>query len=192
MPSLILASSSPFRKSLLERLRIPFECDSPNIDETRHADESPDVYVQRLSLEKAQTVAQRHPDSLIIASDQCSVLGDTIYGKPIHHDIARQQLQTSSGRRVSFLTGLCVMDSHTGHYLLDMTPYYVDFRELSLSEIERYLITEQPYQCAGSFKSEGFGVTLFKGMEGDDPTALVGLPLIRLCGMLREFGQELP
>lgn len=192
MYKLVLASSSPFRKNLLERLQQPFQCDSPDIDESQLLRESPEDYVKRLSLEKAQAVAARHPDSLIIASDQCSVRGNTIYGKPIHHTVAIQQLQESSGSRVSFCTGLCVMDSNTGKYLLDLVPYYVDFRELSLFEIERYLNTEKPYNCAGSFKAEGLGITLFKKMEGDDPTALVGLPLIRLCEMLREFGLKLP
>ena len=192
MYKLVLASSSPFRKELLERLQQPFACDSPDIDESQQLGESPEDYVKRLSLEKARAVTARHPDSLIIASDQCSVLDNTIYGKPIHHDIAIQQLQQSSGNRVSFYTGLCVMDSNTGKYLLDMIPYYVDFRQLALAEIERYLITEKPYQCAGSFKAEGLGITLFKRMEGDDPNALIGLPLIRLCEMLREFGLKLP
>lgn len=192
MSSLILASSSPFRKSLLERLHLNFRCDAPDIDESQQLGESPESYVKRLSLEKAQAVAVRHPDSLIIASDQCSVLNDVIYGKPIHHDVAIRQLQQSSGQRVSFMTGLCVMDSKSDQVLVDMIPYYVDFRALTLDEIERYLNIEKPYQCAGSFKSEGFGVTLFKGMEGEDPTALIGLPLIRLCEMLRQFGVKLP
>lgn len=192
MSSLILASSSPFRKSLLERLHLNFRCDAPDIDESQQLGESPESYVKRLSLEKAQAVAVRHPDSLIIASDQCSVLNDVIYGKPIHHDVAIRQLQQSSGQRVSFMTGLCVMDGKSDQVLVDMIPYYVDFRALTLDEIERYLNIEKPYQCAGSFKSEGFGVTLFKGMEGEDPTALIGLPLIRLCEMLRQFGVKLP
>ena len=192
MYKLVLASSSPFRKDLLERLQQPFKCDSPDIDESQQLGESPETYVKRLSLEKAQAVTTRHPNSLIIASDQCSVLGDTIYGKPMHHAVAIQQLQESSGNRVSFQTGLCVLDSNTGKYLVDLIPYYVDFRELSLPEIERYLTTEKPYNCAGSFKAEGLGVTLFKKMEGDDPNALIGLPLIRLCEMLRDFGLKLP
>lgn len=192
MYKLVLASSSPFRKELLEKLQLSFVCDSPDIDESQLLDETPHDYVKRLSLEKAQAVAQRHPDSLIIASDQCSVLGDTIYGKPIHHTVATQQLQRSSGNRVSFLTGLCVMDSDTGENLLDLIPYYVDFRELSTEEIDRYLSIEKPYNCAGSFKAEGLGITLFKRMEGDDPNALIGLPLIRLCEMLRQYGLKLP
>lgn len=192
MRKLVLASSSPFRKELLERLNLTFTCDSPEIDESQQLNETPEAYVKRLSLEKAQAVATRHSDSLIIASDQCSVLGNAIYGKPIHHKAAINQLQQSSGNRVSFLTGLCLLDSDSARYQLDLIPYYVDFRTLSLDEIERYLRTEQPYNCAGSFKSEGLGVSLFKRMEGDDPNALVGLPLIRLCEMLRKFGVNLP
>ena len=189
---LVLASSSSFRKELLERLHLTFITDSPDIDESQHFDESPEDYVKRLSLEKARKVASRHKDSLIIASDQCSVLNENIHGKPGHHDAAIKQLSESSGHRVSFLTGLCVLDSKTGNYELALVPYHVQFRDLTLDEIDRYLRVETPYNCAGSFKSEGLGVTLFKSMEGDDPSALIGLPLIRLCEMLRSFGRKLP
>jgi len=192
MSNIVLASSSVFRRSLLERLEVPFCCDSPDIDERQQLNETPADYVQRLSLEKAQAVATRHPNSLVIASDQCSVLDQHIYGKPHNHETAIKQLQQSSGKRVSFLTGLCVMNTHTQQYQLDLVPYYVDFRQLDDDEIERYLLKETPYQCAGSFKSEGLGVTLFKRMQGDDPTALIGLPLIRLSEMLREFAVKLP
>jgi septum formation protein len=191
-PFIILASSSIFRKELLSRLDLPFETDSPDIDESQLLGESPEDYVKRLSLEKAQAVARRHQQALIIASDQCSVVAGKINGKPGRHEIAVQQLQESSGQQVSFLTGLCVMDSETGHYQLDQVPYFVNFRDLNQTEIERYLIKEKPYNCAGSFKSEGLGITLFKRMQGDDPTALVGLPLIRLCEMLRSFEVKLP
>ncbi|PWQ95316.1 Maf family protein [Leucothrix arctica] len=190
--SLVLASSSSFRKELLERLHLTFITDSPDINESLLLDESPEDFVRRLSLEKARKVASRHQDSLIIASDQCSVLNSNIHGKPGHHDAAVKQLLESSGQQVSFLTGLCVLDSKTGNYELALVPYYVHFRELTLEEIDRYLRLETPYNCAGSFKSEGLGVTLFKSMEGDDPSALIGLPLIRLCGILRSFGLELP
>jgi septum formation protein len=189
---IILASSSVFRKELLGRLDLPFETDSPDIDESQLLGESPEDYVKRLSLEKAQAVAHRHKHALIIASDQCSVVAGKINGKPGHHDVAIQQLQESSGQQVSFLTGLCVMDSETGNYQLDQVPYFVNFRDLNQTEIERYLIKEKPYNCAGSFKSEGLGITLFKRMHGDDPTALIGLPLIRLCEMLRSFEIKLP
>ena len=192
MNNLILASSSPFRKNLLSRLHKPFDCDSPDIDESQHPSELPEAYVKRLSLEKARAVAPRHPHSLIIASDQCCLLGNAISGKPLNRQTAIKQLQESSGQRVSFFTGLCVLDSSNGKCLLDMVPYYVDFRELSLPEIERYVDAEQPYNCAGSFMAEGLGITLFKKLEGDDPSALIGLPLIRLCEMLREFELKLP
>ena len=189
---LVLASSSSFRKSLLEHLHLSFCTDSPDIDESQLINESPEDYVKRLSLEKAQTVASRQKDSLVIASDQCSVLKGNIHGKPGHHDAAVQQLLESSGQRVSFLTGLCVLDSKTGKYELDLIPFHVQFRDLTIDEIDRYLRLETPYNCAGSFKSEGLGVTLFESMQGEDSSALIGLPLIRLCGMLRKFGQQLP
>ena len=193
---IILASSSAFRKSLLERLQITFSIDSPDIDESCLAEESPEDYVSRLSLAKAQAVAARHSNAvtgtLIIASDQCSVLNGNIIGKPGDHRSAIKQLQASSAKKVSFLTGLCVLDAKSGKYQLDVVPFNVHFRELNLEEIDRYLIAEQPYNCAGSFMAEGLGITLFKKLEGDDPTSLIGLPLIRLCEMLREFGSKLP
>lgn len=189
---LVLGSTSPFRKTLLERLRLDFVTDSPDIDESTKADEKPVDYVQRLSLEKATAIASKHPDSLIISSDQCSVLNDTIRGKPGNHARAVVQLQESSGKRVTFLTGICVFDTRDGTYQLDLVPFHVDFRKLSDREINTYLIQDQPYQCAGSFKSEGLGITLFKRMQGDDPTALIGLPLIRLSEMLRAKGLCLP
>ncbi len=189
---LVLGSTSPFRRELLERLQLDFSVDSPDIDETPLADESPEDYVLRLSLEKAKAVAQRHPDSLIIASDQCSILDGIIRGKPGNHENARKQLAESSGKRVSFLTGLCLYDSSDNTYQLDLVPFHVDFRKLDKEEIESYLQAEKPYFCAGSFKSEGLGITLFKRMQGDDPTALIGLPLIRLSEMLRGKSFKLP
>lgn len=198
-PHLVLASSSPFRRELLQRLRYPFDCDSPNVDERESVGESPADYVKRLSLAKAQAVAVALPNKTteptpvwVIGSDQCAVLNDRIIGKPKSHAEAVAQLQASSGQRVQFLTGLCVFDRATQAYQVDLIPYTVVFRELSLAEIEAYLALEQPYQCAGSFKSEALGVSLFAAMQGDDPTALIGLPLIRLCGMLREWGLCLP
>ncbi len=189
---LILGSTSPFRKKLLQRLSIPFTTDSPNIDETPLEKESPEDYVLRLSLEKARTVASQYPNALIIGSDQCSVLNGDIRGKPSNHENAMQQLRESSGKRVSFLTGLCLFDSNTEQYQLDLIPFYVDFRELADNEIDAYLKVDQPYGCAGSFKSEGLGISLFKRLHGDDPTALIGLPLIRLSEMLREKGVVIP
>ena len=190
--NIVLGSTSPFRKELFERFRLPFVVDSPDIDEIPLDQESPEDYVKRLSLEKAKVVAKRHPDSLIIASDQCSILNGVIRGKPGNHENAVKQLTESSGQRVSFLTGLCLYDSHDASYQLDLVPFHVDFRRLSNTEIESYLTAEEPYFCAGSFKSEGLGVTLFKRLQGDDPTALIGLPLIRLSEMLREKGILLP
>ena len=189
---LILGSTSPFRKELLERFNIPFETDSPDIDETPKEHESPEGYVKRLSLEKAKVVARNHPNALIIGSDQCSVLNGEIRGKPGNHENAIKQLTESSGKRVSFLTGLCLYDTKDESYQLTMIPFHVDFRTLNTSEIESYLLQEKPYFCAGSFKSEGLGITLFKRLNGDDPTSLIGLPLIRLSEMLREKGILLP
>lgn len=190
--TLVLGSTSPFRKALLTRLNLDFIVDSPNIDETPVANEKPEDYVKRLSLEKAQAVAKNHTDALVIASDQCSVLNGVIRGKPGNHENAVKQLTESSGKRVSFLTGLCLYDTTENSYQLDLVPFHVDFRTLNADEIESYLIAEQPYSCAGSFKSEGLGITLFERLQGDDPSALVGLPLIRLSGMLRNQGIALP
>lgn len=173
-------------------MSIPFTTVSPDIDETVLENESPEDYVTRLSLEKARAVATQYPDSLIIGSDQCSVLKGVIRGKPGNHQNATKQLHESSGERVSFLTGLCLYDSKMDEYQLDLVPFHVDFRELDGSEIEAYLKTEQPYACAGSFKSEGLGISLFKRLQGDDPTSLIGLPLIRLSDMLRKKGILIP
>ena len=190
--TLILGSSSPFRKELMERLCLEYQTFSPDIDETRLNNETAEDMVKRLSLEKAKEIAKQHPDALIIGSDQCAVLNGKILGKPGNHENAVTQLSESSGQQVSFLTGLCLYDSSNGEYQLDLVPYNVEFRKLSHQEIEAYLKKEQPYNCAGSFKSEGLGVTLFKGFEGSDPTALIGLPLIRLSEMLRTVGVPLP
>ena len=190
--NVILGSTSPFRKELLERLKLDFTTDYPDIDETPLQDETPENYVIRLSLEKAKAVAARHDNALIIASDQCSVLNGEIRGKPGNHQNAVKQLTESSGNRVSFLTGLCLYDCRDDSYQLEMVPFHVDFRNLSTTEVESYLQAEQPYGCAGSFKSEGLGVTLFKRLEGEDPSALIGLPLIKLSEMLRHKGFLLP
>ncbi len=189
---LILGSTSPFRKALLQRFNLEFDTDKPDIDETPLANETPEDYVLRLSLEKAKVVAKRQPNALIIGSDQCAILNGKIRGKPGDHQTAVAQLTESSGRRVSFLSGLCVYDSNDDSYQLDLVPFHVDFRDLTKKDIESYLLAEQPYNCAGSFKSEGLGITLFKRLQGNDPTALIGLPLIRLSEMLREKGIALP
>lgn len=189
---IVLGSTSPFRKELLQRLNLDFVTDTPDIDETPLNNETPQDYVLRLSLEKAKIVASRHPDSLIIGSDQCSVLNGDIRGKPHTHENAVKQLIESSKNRVSFYTGLSVYDSAENSYQRELVPFHVDFRELELSEIESYLQAEQPYACAGSFKSEGLGISLFERLEGEDPTALIGLPLIKLTAMLRYKGIQCP
>lgn len=188
---LILGSTSPYRRELIQRLAIPFETAAPDIDETRHDGESARDMVLRLSLQKAQAVAAQYPDTLIIGSDQCAVLHEQVIGKPGNHENAVQQLQNSSGKTVAFLTGLCLYDSRDGSYQLDVVPFAVDFRELNDEEIDAYLHKDQPYNCAGSFRSESLGITLFKRMHGDDPTALMGLPLIRLSQMLKQAGVDL-
>jgi MAF protein len=148
--------------------------------------------VARLAQQKAEALVKQYPKALIIGSDQCAVLGEEILGKPLTHAKARQQLQASSGRTVEFLTGLCLFDSQTQTFQLEVIPFHVEFRKLTAIEIEHYLQREQPYHCAGSFKSEGLGISLFKRMYGDDPTALIGLPLIRLATMLRQHGYLIP
>lgn len=190
--TLVLASTSSYRHKLLERLQLPFVTAAPNIDETRLPTESAYAMVARLAQQKAAAIATHYTDALVIGSDQCAVLGEQILGKPHTHEKAIAQLEASSGRTVEFLTGLCLYDSQTHAYQLDVIAFHVEFRVLATAEIENYLRREQPYNCAGSFKSEGLGISLFKRMQGDDPTALIGLPLIRLCTMLREHGYLIP
>ncbi len=185
---LVLASSSPFRRELLEKLGLTFICDSPDIDEAAQVDETPQQLVARLAQEKAKAVATRHPDALIIASDQCAILDGSIIGKPGNHKTAIHQLQAASGKQVKFLTSLVLLNSGTGKLQIEICPFSVYFRTLSSEEIEGYLNKEQPYNCAGSFKSEGLGITLFQRLEGDDPNTLIGLPLIRLTAMLGNEG----
>ncbi len=189
---LILGSSSSFRKELLSRLEIPFETSSPDIDETRKPDESPEQLVLRLAIEKAQKVAESYPAHLVIGSDQVAVIDGEILGKPHTHENAVKQLQNASGKTVQFFTGLCLLNSQTKKLQNEVIPFRVVFRDLSDERIERYLHREQPYNCAGSFKSEGLGITLFERLEGDDPAALMGLPLIRLVRMLEAEGAQIP
>ncbi len=190
-PALLLASSSPFRRELLQRLGIPFTTVSPDIDEQPLPDETPRELVLRLASAKAHAAAANH-SGLVIGSDQVASTGDDILGKPGSHAKAIAQLHYLSGKRVCFYTGLCLLDTKAGNEQLDMVPFHVQFRILSATQIERYLRAEQPYNCAGSFRSEGLGITLFERMEGEDPTALVGLPLIRLTTMLNRAGITLP
>lgn len=191
-PTLILASSSPYRRELLSRFQIPFLSQSPAIDETALDGEDARALVLRLSEQKARKVAESHPAAIVIGSDQVAMINDQILSKPGVHKQAVQQLQQLAGQQVVFNTGLCVFNAATGTTQLDCIPYSVTFRTLDADEIERYLEKEKPYDCAGSFKSEGMGVTLLDKMSGDDPSALIGLPLIRLSQMLRNEGVALP
>ncbi len=188
MQQLILGSSSPFRAELLAKLGLLFDAVSPDIDEQALPGEDATKLVQRLSEQKAQAIALNHPDALIIGSDQVAVLDGSILGKPGNHQNAVQQLQAASGRTVQFLTGLALFNSKTGEMQSVVEPFEVSFRTLSLEQIDFYLKQEQPYQCAGSFKSEGFGISLFSKLEGNDPNTLIGLPLIRLIAMLQKQG----
>lgn len=185
MPQLILASTSPWRRALLEKLAIPFECAAPEVDETPFPGEAPRHLVSRLAQQKAQSLAHRYPAHLIIGSDQICVLDGEITGKPLTEENARQQLLKARGNIVTFYTGLALYNSATGHLQTEVEPFDVHFRHLSEAEIDDYLRKERPLHCAGSFKSEGLGIALFERLEGRDPNTLIGLPLIALCQMLR-------
>ena len=188
---LILASTSPYRRELLGRLGLPFDIANPRVDETPLPGEAPESLALRLAEAKARAVAADHPDALIIGSDQVATVDGEIYGKPGSHDNAVAQLRTLSGRTVNFFTALCVLDARSGEADVHGVPTLVGFRELTDDEIENYLRREPAYNCAGSAKSEGLGVALLSSMRGDDPTALVGLPLIALCDMLRRHGMAI-
>lgn len=188
MSALILASSSPYRRALLDRLNLTYKCASPDIDETPIEGESPKDYVARLAEAKARELAAQYPDAIIIGSDQCCVLDNRIVGKPGNFENARRHLQNCSDKHVSFLTGLCVLNTSNDNCQVCVEPYNVHFRTLSTAMIENYLHAEQPYDCAGSFKMEGLGIALFSKLEGDDPNSLIGLPLIRLISMLEQQG----
>ena len=188
MAQLILASTSPFRREILQKLHIDFESCSPEVDEQRLGDEPPKALVARLAQAKAEAVAKQYPNALIIGSDQVAVNGEEILGKPGTHERAIEQLMATSGKKVTFLTGLALHNSATGETQVKVVPFYVHFRNLSKQQIENYLNVEKPYNCAGSFKSEGFGIALFSKLEGDDPNALIGLPLIELVQMLEREG----
>ncbi|WP_119692808.1 nucleoside triphosphate pyrophosphatase [Ectopseudomonas oleovorans] len=193
MPALLLASSSPYRRELLDRLQLPFTWQSPSIDETRREDEIAIDLVRRLAEEKARALAGQYTDHLIIGSDQVAVLGDgQILGKPHDLERAQKQLRAASGSSVTFLTGLALLNSQSGRCQVDCVPFTVHFRSLSDTQILRYLQREQPFDCAGSFKSEGLGISLFRSTEGEDASSLIGLPLIRLVDMLINEGIEVP
>ena len=192
MLPLLLASSSVYRRELLARLRLPFSCSSPDIDESHRPGETANALVQRLAREKAQALAGSHSEHLIIGSDQVAVLDGRILGKPHTFATAFEQLSAASGTRVTFLTGLALLNSQTGHCQVDCIPFTVHMRALSPERIERYLLAEQPYDCAGSFKAEGLGVSLFQSTDGPDATSLIGLPLIRLVDMLLKEGVDIP
>jgi MAF protein len=189
---LVLGSTSPFRAEVLRKLGIPFETDAPRSDEQRLPDEAPEALVRRLSEAKARDVASRHPDALIIGSDQVACVGGDILGKPGNRQNAIAQLSAASGRAVDFFTGLCLLNSASGRAQVQVEPFTVRFRRLDPAQIQRYVDREQPFNCAGSFKSEGFGITLFAALEGRDPNALIGLPLILLVEMLANEGMILP
>ncbi|MCJ8167795.1 Maf family protein [Atopomonas sediminilitoris] len=192
MLPLLLASSSPYRRELLQRLQIPFTWAAPEIDETALAEEDPHRLCERLAHAKASALLSSHPQHLIIGSDQVAVLGKRILGKPHTPERACLQLSECSGQRVDFLTSLCLLDSSDGSHQLAVVPFSVQFRALKTDEIERYVAKEQPLDCAGSFKVEGLGISLFEHTQGTDQSSLIGLPLIKLCTMLRNKGWQLP
>lgn len=191
MTSLILASSSPFRRELLSRLRIPFEAIAPDIDETPKTGEAPPALVLRLAEAKARAIAAHRPDGLIIGSDQVAVYNGAIVSKPADHADAVKQLRAASGRTVMLYTGLVLLNAATGRIQSDVVPFGITFRELTDAQIESYLRKEEPYNCAGSVKSEGLGITLLERFDGEDPNALIGLPLIRLVRMLENEGVKI-
>jgi len=192
MQKLVLASSSPFRKTVLEKLGLPFATVAPEVDEQRLGNESATQLVTRLSAAKAHAVAKNHPNALIIGSDQVALLNEEILGKPGNHENAVKQLENASGKAVTFYTGLCLINSAAHNVQTICETFTVYFRQLSRLQIENYLQKDQPYNCAGSFKSEAYGIALFEKLEGDDPNTLIGLPLIRLIHMLGREGIVLP
>lgn len=189
---LVLASSSPYRSMLLARLGLSFEAVAPRVDETRRPAEAPDDLARRLAVAKASAVASDLADGLVIGSDQVAVLDGEILGKPGEFSVAEAQLLRSSGKKVEFCTAVCLLDAASGRCQIDVVRYEVQMRELTPALVGRYLERDQPFDCAGSFKSEGLGIALFSKMSGEDPTALTGLPLIRLVSMLAEEGVQVP
>ena len=187
---IVLASSSPYRRELLSRLGLPFDSVSPDVDESPMANESPRTLVSRLARLKARAVASLRPPALIVGSDQVAVLEDRILGKPGNHDANVRQLGLAGGRWVRFLTGVALLNSASGAMQCDVVEYRVQFRSLDEAQAEAYVRAEKPYDCAGGFRAEGLGIALFQRMEGEDPTALIGLPLIALVSMLKREGVD--
>ena len=184
MNPILLASSSPYRQQLLKQLQLPFEIYSPDIDETALADEKAEDLVIRLAEQKARAVVKHFPKHLIIASDQVAVINQEILGKPHHFTNACRQLEMASGNTVLFYTSLCLLNAETENIQLDVELTKVKFRKLSQEQIHRYLHKDEPYNCAGSFKTESLGITLFESIQSNDPNALIGLPLIKLITFL--------
>jgi septum formation protein len=189
-PTLILASTSRYRRELLERLRLPFDVHAPDVDEAPLTGEAPAALAQRLALAKARAVSAAHPNAIVIGSDQVADLDGTPVGKPGTHERAVAQLRAMRGRSIVFQTAVAVVRPSTGYVGTALAPVTVRFRNLSDTEIEHYLCTEQPYDCAGSAKCETLGIALLDAIDSDDPTALVGLPLIRTCALLRAAGLD--
>lgn len=187
---IVLASTSPYRRELLTRLGLPFEIVNPHTDENPLPGEAAETMALRLSEAKARAVARQFPAALIIGSDQVAIMDGEIFGKPGSHERAVAQLRRLSGRTVNFFTGLCLFNSQTGQAQVQGVPTLVTFRDLTDREIENYLRREQPYQCAGAAKVENLGIALLEHCQSDDPSALIGLPLIALCTMLRTEGVE--
>lgn len=190
MPELVLASSSIYRQQVLQTLGLPFVSRAPNVDESPLENEEPRDLVLRLAKAKALALAVDFPNTLIIGSDQVAIIDGTLLGKPHTHERAFDQLKLCSGRTVEFSTGLCLLNTATGVADALVEPFFVRFRTLSESQIENYLYKEEPYNCAGSFKSEGLGIALFEALKGDDPNSLIGLPLIQLVTMLGRAGVD--
>ncbi len=191
MKHIILASSSQYRKVLLSRLGLPFECISSNIDETKLIDEMPSNLVKRLSIGKAQVIANANPESVVIGSDQIAIFENQIIGKPGNHKTALTQLNAFSGKEIQFLTGVAVLRQLDNREEFAISEVNVRFKSLSDSQIKKYLRKDKPYDCAGSFKVESLGISLFDFVKSDDPTSLEGLPLILLCKLLNKVGIDI-